>query len=327
MSEKSMDDLLGAPMNGNQYAHQQYVPTGESFATPAAPCPGATVDLSGSSSRASAGQPSSFRPASNGLGSSSSSSGGGASFSSSSFGGAGSFAPRGPTSFEGGGGSSFSLSSLNPQQIIRQMASRPLTEVVSQSGRSLLQVPQAMGRVYTAAARRFLRPWNEFLRLNPARIVEGVRGASRRGEIQIYFQRNVLSNVRQFCPNYAFIFMAFLFMYVCTSPMLLMMLAGVGGGWGHALRSDEFRNRPWTLQIGGINVPLGGNMKMAIMALPTLLLLHFFMGPVLWSAALMSGGVSVAHAALRDRDDSDKFDDGDDGDHGLGPAGRIRELP
>ena len=59
------------------------------------------------------------------------------------------------------------------------------------------------------------------------------------------------------------------------------------------------------------------------MALPTLLFLHMFMGlvlrtplftvlmsdsffsstgPVLWSAALCSGGVSLAHAALRDRD-------------------------
>eukprot|EP00438_Fugacium_kawagutii_P028592 Skav226684 [mRNA] locus=scaffold3971:62939:80133:- [translate_table: standard] len=27
-------------------------------------------------------------------------------------------------------------------------------------------------------------------------------------------------------------------------------LAGVGGGWSHAMRSDQFRNRPWTLQIG-----------------------------------------------------------------------------
>eukprot|EP00930_Biecheleria_cincta_P065526 TRINITY_DN5133_c0_g2_i1.p1 TRINITY_DN5133_c0_g2~~TRINITY_DN5133_c0_g2_i1.p1 ORF type:complete len:326 (+),score=67.49 TRINITY_DN5133_c0_g2_i1:90-1067(+) len=325
MSGNQMDDLLGAPMTGNQYAHQQYVPTGEYFATPAAPPPGATVDLSGSSSRPSAGQPSSFRPASNGFSSSSSS--GSSSFSSSSMGGAGGFAPRGPTSIEGGGGSGLSLSSLNPQQVLRQLASRPLTEVVAEQSRNLLQIPQAMGRAYTAAARRYLRPWNEFLRLNPARIVEGVRGASRRGEIQIYFQRNVISNARQFCPNYVFIFMAFLFMYVCTSPMLLMMLAGVGGGWGHALRSDEFRTRPWTLQIGGISVPLGGNMKMAIMAAPTLLFLHFFMGPVLWSAALMSGGVSLAHAALRDRDDPDKFDDGDDGDHGLGPPGRVRELP
>lgn len=324
MSGNQMDDLLGAPVTGNQYAHQQYVPVGEYFATPSAAPPGATVDLSGSSSRSSAGQPSSFRPASNGLSSSSS---GSSSFSSSSLGAAGSFAPRGPTSFEGGGGSGFSLASLNPQQALRQLASRPLTELVSEHGRTMLQLPQAMGRAYTAAARRYLRPWNEFLRLSPGRIVEGVRGASRRGEIQIYFQRNVLSNARQFCPNYAFIFMAFLFMYVCTSPMLLMMLAGVGGGWGHALRSDDFRNRPWTLAIGGINVPLGGNMKMAIMAAPTLFFLHFFMGPVLWSAALMSGGVSLAHAALRDRDDSDKFDDGDGDDHGLGPPGRMRELP
>ncbi|CAJ1332808.1 unnamed protein product [Effrenium voratum] len=65
-----------------------------------------------------------------------------------------------------------------------------------------------------------------------------------------------------------------------------------------------------------------------IMALPTLLFLHMFMGPVLWSAALCSGGVSLAHAALRDREDVDKCDDGDDRDGDSGwPKGRIRELP
>lgn len=211
---------------------------------------------------------------------------------------------------------------------MQQLTSRPLTEVVTEQGRNLMQIPRYMARAYTAAARRYLRPWNEFARLNPSRILEGVRQASRRGEIQIYFQRNVIANARHFCPNYAFLFLAMLFMFVCTSPMLLMMLAGVGGGWSHAMRSEQFRNRPWTLAIGGVQVPLGSNMKMLIMALPTLLFLHLFMGPVLWSAALCSGGVSLAHAALRDRDDVDKLDDADDRDGDSSwSKGRVRELP
>merc|ERR1711941_140147 len=98
----------------------------------------------------------------------------------------------------------------------------------------------------------------------------------------------------------------------------------MGGAWSHALRNEEFRTRPWQLQIGGVSVPLGSNLKMAIMSLPTLLFLHLFMGPVLWSAALASGGMSLAHAALRDRDDDHSHDDDD---HSAGSGVRIRELP
>jgi len=164
-----------------------------------------------------------------------------------------------------------------------------------------------------------LQPWREFLRMRPGRTIEGFRQASRRGEIQAFVQRNVLANGRHFCPNYACVFLAILFAYVCTSPALMVMLTGLGGGWGHALRSEQFRSRPWVLQLGSINVPLGANLKMLIMALPTLLFLHMFLGPVLWSAALCSGGISAAHAALRDRDDEHH-----DGDHGSGPS--LREL-
>jgi len=317
MAGKQMDDLLGPPSTGQQYSHQQYVPGSEYYTPPSAPDPGRTVDLSGASSSASLSGPASFRPS----GSSSQS------FGSSSYGGgssSGGPGNRGPSSIEGGGDDiSFSLASINPQNIIRQLGTRPVTELVQENGRAMLEVPRYMARAYSAAARRYLRPWNEFARLSPGRILEGLRGASRRGEIQIHLQRNVLANARHYCPNYAFIFLAMLFMFVCTSPMLLMMLAGVGGGWSHAMRSDSFRNRPWQLQIGGVSVPLGSNLKMAIMSLPTLLLLHFFMGPVLWSAALCSGGVSLVHAAVKDRDDSEKDEDRDD----HGPNGRIRELP
>lgn len=191
----------------------------------------------------------------------------------------------------------------------------------------LANVPRYMTRAYTAAAQRYLQPWNKFARLSPSRIIEGFRQASRRGEIQVHIQRNVLANAKTFCPNYAFLFLAMLFMFVCTSPMLLAMLGAVGGGWTHAMRSESFRNRPWTLQIGGMQVPLGSNAKMAIMSLPTLLILHFFMGPVLWAAALYSGGVSLAHAALRDRDD-DREGDGNSGGGGFGSSSvRIQELP
>lgn len=306
------EDLLGTSFGA-----------GNDLFSPGSVEPGKTVDLSGGSSSFSMPQ----QPASSyGPGSS------GSSFSSSSHyyagGGSGSGSgtgSRGPSSIEGGN-SGYSLSGLTPANIMRQLASRPVTELVSEQGKNLLQVPRYMARAYSAAARKYLRPWGEFARISPARLVEGLRQASRRGEIQIHIQRNVLSNVRQFCPNYAFIFLAMLFMFVCTSPMLLLMLCGVGGGWSHALRSENFRSRPWTLQIGGVQVPLGSNVKMAVLSLPTLLFLHFFMGPVLWSAALCSGGISLAHAALRDRDES--RDDHDDDEHGLGHSSvRIRELP
>merc|ERR1712032_200675 len=115
-----------------------------------------------------------------------------------------------------------------------------------------------------------------------------------------------------------------LFMYVCTSPMLLLMLGGVGGGWSHMLR-DGSRTRPWQLQIGSVSMPLGANAQAAVMSVPTLLFLHFFLGPLLWSAALVSGGISLTHAALRDRDDDH---DQDDEDHGLPPIRlSLREYP
>merc|ERR1719401_2826072 len=272
------------------------------------PEPGKIVDLSGASSTFSA--PQSHAPGSFGGGGSST--GFGAS-------------SRGPSSIEGGGGNglSLSLSGISPANIMRQLASRPVSELVHEHGRQLLQVPRIAANAYQAAARRYLRPWSEFARIRPGRIVEGLRGASRRGEIQLHFQRNVLANARAFCPNYAFMFLCMLFMFVCTSPWLLVMLGGVGGAWSHALHNESFRTRPWQLQIGGASVPLGSNIKMAIMSLPTLLFLHFFMGPVLWSAALCSGGISVAHAALRDRDDDHHEPD----DHGLESSQRIRELP
>lgn len=301
---QSHDDLLGPPST-----------PGSEFFTVGSVEPGRTVDLSGGSSFSSPQQPpSSFGPSSSGaFGSHSSSShnaysGGGSGFGSSS---------RGPTSIEGGG-PSLNLAALSPANIMRQLSSRPVSELVQENGKLLLQIPRYMTRAYSAAARKYLRPWGEFARFNPAKMVEGLRNASRRGEIQIHLQRNVLSNARHYCSNYAFIFMAMLFMFVCTSPMLLLMLAGVGGGWTHAMRSEQFKSRPWTLQIGGVQVPLGANIKMAILSLPTLLFLHFFMGPVLWSAALCSGGMSLAHAALKDRDDIRGSEDDDD--HGLGPS-------
>ncbi|CAE7573494.1 UVR8 [Symbiodinium natans] len=214
MAGNAMEDLLGPPSTGQQYSHQQYIPGTEYYAPPSAPDPGKTVDLSGSSAAShSTPQPGpSFRPSAP------------SSYAASSSGGS-----RGPTSLEGGSGPTFSLASLNPQAIMHQLTSRPLTEVVTEQGRTLMQIPRYMARAYTAAARRYLRPWNEFARLNPSRIVEGVRQASRRGEIQIYFQRNVIANARHFCPNYAFIFLAMLFMagyHVCIC-LLELVAAGL----------------------------------------------------------------------------------------------------
>jgi len=304
-------------------------PQNDLYAPPVAE-PGKTVDLSGASGFS---KPTSSATTFGPPGGGGSSSFGGGSFSnSSSFGGfssSGSGGPssRGPTSIEGGG-PEFSLSGLSPANIMRQLAQRPVSELVSEHGRQLINLPRYMTRAYSAAARKYLKPWNEFGRIRPTRIIENLRGASRRGELQIHLQRNVLANARAFCPNYAFIFLATLFFFVCSSPMLLALLGTVGGGWTHAMRSEQFRNRPWTLQIGGIQVPLGSNSKMALLSVPTLLFLHFFMGPVLWAAALYSGGVSVAHAALRDRED-DREDSGDSGGFGGfgGSSVQIRELP
>jgi len=245
---------------------------------------------------------------------------------------------RGPASIEGNR-PELNLLALNPSALLRELTTKPISAVAVDQTRQLMQVPRVAYHAYNAVARRYLRPWNEFIRLNPVRIIEGIRGASRRGEVQIYLQRNVLANAQHFLPNYMCMFMAALFMFVCTSPMLLVMLAGVGGSWGHALRSDDFRNRPWTLAIGGMQLPIGSNGKMAVMSVPTLLFLHFFMGPVLWSAALCTGGLSVAHAALKDRQDrNDNHRDGNDHSGGGGNGGfgssssssssvRIHEVP
>eukprot|EP00927_Polykrikos_kofoidii_P035947 TRINITY_DN30425_c0_g1_i1.p1 TRINITY_DN30425_c0_g1~~TRINITY_DN30425_c0_g1_i1.p1 ORF type:complete len:305 (-),score=40.77 TRINITY_DN30425_c0_g1_i1:276-1190(-) len=262
--------------------------------------PGKTVDLSGGSKTSPAtsyvaSSSYSGAPLNGGLSSSSSSS-------------------RGFVGIEGGR-PGLSLAGLTLANIIRQLSSRPMLELVQEHSRHVLDIPVYVARTYSAASRRYLRPWNEFLRLRPANILEGFRNASRRGEVQIHIQNNVLANARSFCPNYALLFLATLFMFVCTSPALLCILGVVGGGWSHALRSDDFRNQPWTLQIGSIQVPLGANLKMLLMSLPTLFILHLFLGPVLWSAAFCSGGFSLGHAALRDRDD-----DRNDDDHGLGSS-------
>lgn len=315
MAGKS-NDLLGL-----SHSSSSTDPPPVSFAEAA---PGRTVDLSGA--------PAPLRPGdglrgtsagafAGGSGGGSGGGGGGAGFGGSGGGGSFGYEGRGPTSIEGGGGGS-SLLSMNPAAIARELASKPVTQIIQDQGRVLLNIPRMATRAYTAVSSRYLRPWTEFARFRPAQIVEGFRSAARRGEIQIHLQRNVLANTQRFLPNYLFMFLAMLFMFVCTSPMLLVMLAGVGGGWGHALRSDDFRNRPWTLAIGGVQVPMGSNAKMAILSLPTLLFLHLFMGPVLWSAALCTGGVGLAHAALRDRDDH-RHDD----DHGQGGSPRIQELP
>lgn len=224
-----------------------------------------------------------------------------------------------PSSFgsDGGGpkGSDGSGGALgwgfSPAQLQRDLASKPVTQIVQEQGRNIIQLPLTALRAYQAAAERFMRPWSEFARLRPGRVVEGLRSATRRGEIQIYLQRNVLANTQRYLPNYLFLYLAMLFWFVCTSPSLLLMLATVGGGWGHALKNEQFRSKPWTLAIGGIQVPLGSNSKMAMLSIPTLLFLHFFMGPVLWTAGLYAGGVSVVHAALKDGEDH-KPDGNDD---------------
>lgn len=325
--------MVGFPKNSNTDLLGTSQPNNDLY-SPAYAEPGKTVDLSGASSfsapqssassfgPSSGGGSSSFSSSSSGFGGGSSSGFGGGS--ASGFGGSGS---RGPTSIEGGSGPGFSLQSLNVNNVIHQLTSRPVTELVTEQGKNLINIPKYMARTYQAAAKRYLKPWSEFGRIRPAKIIEGMRNAGRRGEIQIHIQRNILANARAFCPNYAFLFIAFLFMFVCTSPMLLCMLGAVGGGWSHAMRNESFRNKPWTLQIGGVQVPLGANSKMALMSLPTLFLLHFLMGPVLWSAALYSGGMGLAHAALRDRDDDRDDDHGDSGGFGGGPSLRIGEMP
>lgn len=293
------------------------------YATPV-PTPGKMLDLSGgssSSSSSAAPPPASFAAPAASFGSSSSSSSGSRGFSAAPA-GASAAAFISPTSIEGGPTTEISLAALNPASFMRELATRPVTELIAENSRRLSYLPGTLVRAYTAVSQRYLRPWKEFGHVNPARTVENLRQASQRGEIQVHLQQNVLANVRTFCPNYAFIYLVTLCMFVCTQPSLLAMLGLVGGGWSHALRDGEFRNRPWTLQVGGVYVPLGANIKMALMSLPTLIFLHFFMGPVLWSATLYSGGISLAHAALRDRDD-DRDEDGPFSTSSV----RIQELP
>jgi len=222
----------------------------------------------------------------------------------------GQFRANAPTSIEG----------QTTSSIIRDFSQRPVSELFTDYSQQLIHFPRYAMRVYTTAARKYLRPWSEFFRVRPDRIVEGFRQSQRRGEVQIHIQRNVLVNVRRFTPNYAFLFLVTMFMFAITSPLLLVLLSGVGGGWAQVLRSDGFRTRPWTLQLGSISIPLGSNLKMLLMSFPTLFFLHFFMGPMVWSAALCSGGVSVVHAAIRDRDDD--RDHGDD----MTPTSRFQDL-
>merc|ERR1712194_259812 len=147
--------------------------------------------------------------------------------------------------------------------------------------------------------------------MRPYRIASRLRMATHRGELQGLLRRNVLANCKTYCPNYLCGFLAMLVMYVCTSPMLLLVLAAVGGGWSHVLRDDDFRGRPWNLQIGSVHVPLGTNIKLLVLCLPTLVCLYVFLGPVIWSAAISSGGLAIVHASLQDS--TDYHDDGDYG--------------
>jgi len=191
----------------------------------------------------------------------------------------------------------------NPLKIIRLLTSKPLRDVATETAPLVTRIPFYMNDLYTNFARRWLRPWGEFARLHPVHIFVNWREASQRGEIQAHIQQNVLTNVRHFFPNYAFLFFVVLVFYVCTSPMNLCMLILTGSGWSHALRDDDFKTRPWVLQVGRIQVPLGSNLKMLILVMPTLLLFHMFLGPLLWSAALCSGGLSAVHAVVRDGGD------------------------
>jgi len=324
-------DLLGDTVGGGGGAANsadllgEAIPAWENelYSVPKAE-PGKILDLSGGSSSGggasgTARQPSGFGGGSSGCGSNSSLTGFGGGSAASSHPGPGAGAGS-PASIEGGPGLEISLAT--PLAILQQLAHRPITELVQESGRHLMEAPRTLMRVYSSST-RYLRPWGEFARMRPGNTIDGFRRASQRGELQIHLQRNVLANIKSYCPNYACLFMAMLLMFVATSPMLLGVMAATGGGWSHAMRSDSFRNRPWTLQIGQVYVPLGSNIKMAIMVFPTLFMLHFFMGPVLWSAALYSGGVSLAHAALRDREHDDDRDDGPFSQSTV----QIQELP
>lgn len=318
-SSHTIDLLGGPPAASSAHAAELLgdpLPSWETdlYSVPRAE-PGKTVDLSGSSSSRAGPPTDSLRSVSSGQSSSSGGGGGGSSR------GARPTSSRGPASIEGGGDAvELSLSSLTPSNIVQQLSTHSVSELVQGSRRHLVDLPMSMVRAYSNVAQRYLRPWGEFVRVRPAQTVDGLRRASQRGELQIHLQRNVLANVQAFSPNYIFVFMATLLTFVATSPTLLCVLGLTGGGWSYALQRDDARSRPWTLQIGGVYIPIGGNIRMAMMSLPTLLMLYVFMGPVLWSAAFYSGGISLAHAALRDRDHDDDRDMGES-------SVQIEELP
>jgi len=167
-------------------------------------------------------------------------------------------------------------------------------------GEHFLHMPRRAGRVYHAAARRYLRPWTDFLHLSPTHIVGGLRRSIRRGEVCAHLQHNFLVNTQRFFANYVFLFLATLFMLVCSSPILLIVLSTVGGGWANALKNDDFQNKPWRLQVHTLTVPIGSTFKTAVLSVSTVVVLHYFLGPILWHGAMFSGSLSLAHAALRD---------------------------
>lgn len=193
--------------------------------------------------------------------------------------------------------------------VLKQFSGRFVVRTVVRHLPQATQVPRIAIETYSSFAKRHLRPWKEFLRIRPSRIVGVLKASRREGGLQAQFRRNILANTRRFCPNYIFIFVLTLLTFVMSSPFLMIALTAVGAGWSRALRSDSFENQPWTLQVGTLTVPLGRNVKSAVLTIPTLLFLHLFMGTLLWSAALTSGGFSVVHAAVMDRDDGEDLEE------------------
>lgn len=208
---------------------------------------------------------------------------------------------HGPTNIEGG--------SLTISGALKQFSGKVFLQMVVQHVPRAAQVPRIVINTYTLIARKHLRPWNEFLNVRPRRILNALKTSQRDGSLKVHLRRNVLANARRFYPNYVFVFMLTLLIFVMSSPFLALALSGVGAGWSCAMRSDSFQNQPWTLQIGTLTLPLGRGVKSVMLTVPTVLFLHLFMGTILWSAALTSGGISVVHAAVMDRDDGEDQED------------------
>jgi len=124
-----------------------------------------------------------------------------------------------------------------------------------------------------------IRPWREFMSLSKPD-----------GDIQ----KRLQENLTHYQINYAAVMLLNMVVAIVMNPKCLILMCVLGLIWVVFLRKNHDPN--WDLNNRGVS--LGATQRLSVMSVATAVVLLFYMGQVLFSAAAFCAVLVVAHAIL-----------------------------